>query len=206
MSREHARFSSEQGNPARLIQSASGPHDQVVATIKKMPFPLNSREFVGRILCATDTNGDLLVTSVPVHDVIDYGMKSRTVRGVARSLMRFIPFGESQCKVTYIQYLDAGGVVPTWVIESKIPLALNAVGDLRDEFQRDDEIDKMELDELARIIKREPQTYTAEEDVLVNKMQAKLGRLSGSSLRSWSRSTTSSGWARSSLTGAAVSL
>jgi len=104
------RNSSEEGNPARLRQRATSAHDQVFATIKKMPFPLNNREFMLRYLCATDTNGDLLVTYVPVDDVIDYGMSTRAVRAVSRALLRITPSGESQCKVTYIQYLDAGGV------------------------------------------------------------------------------------------------
>jgi len=77
-SRETLRVSSEQGDPAHLIQS--GPRDQLLATIKKMPFPLNNREFVGHQVCAKDTNGDLLITAVPVDDVIDYGMSTRTVR------------------------------------------------------------------------------------------------------------------------------
>ena len=84
-SRETLRVSREQGDPARVIQIGSGPHDQVLATIKKMPFPLNNREFVGRVLCATDTNGDLLVTYVPVDDKIDDGMSARSVRGVTRA-------------------------------------------------------------------------------------------------------------------------
>jgi len=123
------RISSEEGSPARLRPMANSSHDQVFATIKKMPFPLNYREFVSRQVCAADTNGDLLLTAVPVDDVIDYGMSTRTVRGVSRALMRFTPSGESQCKVAYIQYLDVGGAVPTWVFESKIPLSLSAVSE-----------------------------------------------------------------------------
>ena len=176
-SRERMRIDSEEGNPARLRQRANSAHDQVFATVKKMPFPLNNREFVARQLCTGDANGDLLVTIVPLDEVIDYGLKHRTVRGVSRALMRFTPFGESQCQVTYIQYLDANGRIPTFVVESKIPEALGAVGELRDEFQRDDEIDKLERDQLAKVIKEEPQTYTAEEDILINKVHAKLGML-----------------------------
>jgi len=176
-SRETVRISNEQGNPARVIQSGSGPHDQVLATIKRMPFPLNNREFVGRVVCAKDTNGDLLITAVPVDDVVDFGLSTRTVRAVSRALSRFTPYGESQCKVTLILYLDAGGVIPTRVVESKIPLALSAVGDLRDEFQRDDEIDKMERDELARVIKDEQQVYSEDEDSLIQRVQDKLGAL-----------------------------
>jgi len=171
------RISSEQGHPARLIVSGSGPHDYVLATIKKMPFPLQNREFVVRQVSAADTNGDLLYAALPVGDVIDYGMTSRTVRGVSRGIIRITPSGKSQCKITYNQYLDAGGVIPTRVIESKIPLALSAVVELRDEFQRDDEIDKMERDELARVIKDEQQVYSEDEDSLIQRVQDKLGAL-----------------------------
>jgi len=128
-------------------------------------------------LCAMDTNGDLLVTYVPIDDVIDYGLSARSVRGVTRALLRFTPSGESQCKATYIQYMDAGGVVPTRVVKSKIPLALSGVGEMRDEFQRDDEIDKMERDELARVMKDEQQVYSEDEDLLVQRVQDKLGAL-----------------------------
>ena len=177
ISRERVRLSSEQGHPARVIQSRGGPHDQVVATIKKMTFPLNNREFVARQVCATDTSGDLLITVVPIGDVIDYGMSTRTVRGVSRALMRFTPSGESQCKVTYIQYLDAGGVIPTRVVESNIPLALRGMGELRDEFQRDVEIDKMERNELVRVMKEEQQVYSEDEDSLIQRVQDKIGAL-----------------------------
>jgi len=81
----------------------------------------------------------------------------------------------TQCKVTYVQYLDAGGVIPTSVVESKIPLALGALGGLRDRFQRDDEIDEAVRSSLARIMERGPQTYSAEEHAMVNKVQVKLG-------------------------------
>jgi len=175
-SREQMRMSGEEGNLARLVQRVNGPHDQVVATIKKMPFPLNNREFVARNLCAADTNGDLLFASVPVDDVVDYGMNMRTVRGVARALVRFTPLGESQCKATHIQYLDAGGVIPARVIQRKIPLSLVPVGNLRDAFRRDDEIDKVELDGLARVMREEQQVYSEDEDSLIQRVQVSTER------------------------------
>ena len=177
MSRERMRINGEEGNPARLLLKNSNPHDQVVATIKKMPFPLYKREFINRQVCALDANGDLLISVVPVDDVVDYGMSTRAVRGVARGIMRLTPSGESQCKVTSIQYLDAGGVIPLRVIEAKLPLSLAAVGELRDEFQRDDEIDKMERDELARVVKEEQQVYSEDEDSLIQRVQDELGAL-----------------------------
>ena len=68
-------------------------------------------------------------------------------------------------------------MIPTRVVESKIPLALSAVGDLRDKFQRDDEIVKMERDELTRVIKDEQQVYSEDENSLIQRVQDKLGAL-----------------------------
>jgi len=176
-SRERGRMSREEQNPARILATSYTKHDNVIATIKKMPLLLSNREFVARLVCASDTSGDFLIAANPVDDIIDYGMRIRTVRGITRVLTRITPLGISQCRVTIHQYLDAGGVIPRSLAASKVPDALSPATEMRDAFQRDDEIDQLERDELARVIEDEPQTYTAEEDILVNKVNAKLGML-----------------------------
>jgi len=175
--RESTRESNEQGNPAGVVTLERSQHDHTVAMIKKMPFPLYNREFVGRMICATDANGDILIASVPVNDTVDYGLSTRTVRGVTRSFFRVASSSESRCRVTYCLYLDAGGRIPTWVVDAKLPLALSGINRLRDAFQRDDEIDKVARDELASCICDSPQIYTAEEDALINEVHVKLGTL-----------------------------
>ena len=75
VSRKNMRSSSEQKHPARLVQRRTGSNDAVIATIKKMPFPLRNREFVNRQVCCSDVNGDLLYSLVPADEVIDYGIK-----------------------------------------------------------------------------------------------------------------------------------
>jgi len=149
----------------------------VWAAIKKMPFPLRNREFVARQVAATDINDDFLVVAVSTDEVIDYGMNTNTVRGVSKVIMRLAPEGHERCKLTYHKYLDSGGQIPAFVVNAKLPLALGVVGKLRDAFQRDDEIDKVERDELTATIRDSPQTYTAEEDILINDVNVKLGVL-----------------------------
>jgi len=68
-------------------------------------------------------------------------------------------------------------VIPSRILDSKIPQALGAVCELRDQFQRDDEIDTMERDELARIVKDQPQVYSEDEDSLIQQVYVKLGML-----------------------------
>ena len=176
MSRERARINAEAGHPARLIHSGT-PHDCIVGTIKKFPFPLKNREFVNRQVSARGSNGDFVLAYDPLDNVLDYGMKTKAVRGVSRAFMRFSASGESACEVELYQYLDAAGSVPEWLVNSKAPQALATVVALQNQFQRDDEVDRLERDELARIVMDEPQTYTAEEDTMINAVHATLGSL-----------------------------
>ena len=94
-SRGRMRSSIEEGDPARLVGRMNDPNVTTSCIVKKMPFPMKSREFITRLVCATDTNGDVLVACVPADDVIDYGMNIRAVRGVSKSLIRFAPSGEN---------------------------------------------------------------------------------------------------------------
>ena len=64
-----------------------------------------------------------------------------------------------------------------FVLNQKIPDVLEAACEIRERFQRDDQVDQTERDELAATIRDSPQTYSAEEDILVNKVCVKLGAL-----------------------------
>jgi len=61
-------------------------------------------------------------------------------------------------------------------MNSKLPAALSVVPLFRENFERDDEFDRTERDELAGAI-REQQVYTAEEETMINNVNAKLGAL-----------------------------
>ena len=65
----------------------NSPHDWVVATIKKSPFPLYDREFRAHQVCAKDGN-TLLYGFVPAPDDVDYGGQFRVVRGTARAFLQ----------------------------------------------------------------------------------------------------------------------
>jgi len=101
------------GDRGRFIHKHNTQNDNVFATIKKMPFPLYSREFVARQICALDVNGDLLCVQKSCPDVADFGTKIKTVRAVSRQFARIVQLAANESKITLYQYLDAGGTVPT---------------------------------------------------------------------------------------------
>ena len=176
-SRDRMRISVEEDNPARLVVSEASPHDIVVATVKSLPFPLKKREFVFRQICYAEPDEEIVVVTESVDDDIDYGEIWKTVRGITRNFVRFLPLGNFQCRVEYFQYADAGGEIPVWIVNSKLPEALIVVDELRAEFQRDDEIDAEEREKLAEIVRAVPQVYSQEEESIIERVETKFSTL-----------------------------
>jgi hypothetical protein len=69
-----------------------------------------------------------------------------------------------------------GGRIPVFVVNRNLhrPLADDKI--MREMFQRDDEIDKVERDELAGAIEQE-QVYEEEEEAFIERVEDKLGGL-----------------------------
>ena len=174
-SRRRTKISYEEGNPARIVAMRSSAHDEVFATVKSFPFPLADREFVGRQLAAREPNGDFVMAFVSTDDEINYGVKLRTVRATTKWLIYFKSVAEMQCEVTFMQYFDGGGNVPKRVYNYKLQNALGAVEEMRSEFERDDEIDKLEHEEIAKVVREVDQVYTAEENEIIEQVMGKLG-------------------------------
>jgi len=93
-----------QGNPARLVWTTNGPHDNVIATVKKVPFPLRRREFVARQLSVDD--GVLSWFTYSVDANVDYGSKkcARAVRARTTAAARFKPVEgrDDQCELHFV--------------------------------------------------------------------------------------------------------
>jgi hypothetical protein len=177
-SRVRMLLSAEKGNPARLVVGGRSPHDVVVATIKKFPFPLSGREFVARQLCvAEECTNDIIIAVTPADDTVDYGMNIRVVRGSTRACFRFSPINDTQCSVTLCQYFDTRGLIPVFIVNSLIPTVLGALRECRIEFERDDEIDAAERANLAHTMEHEPQDHTEDEKELHGRVQSMLGSL-----------------------------
>jgi hypothetical protein len=161
--RENMRINKEEGTPALFIVTSNAPHDDTFAMVKKMPFPLRKREFINRKVHFMEPSGDLIICYEPVDVTVDYGANMRLIRAEARTLIRFSPTSPKSCNVVLYSWLDAGGRVPKWVTESKMPIALSGLNYLRELFERDEEIDALERNTIAAKICSEPQQYTSED-------------------------------------------
>jgi hypothetical protein len=161
--REKTRISKEGGDRARFIFKEHTKHDFELAVVKKMPFPLTSREFLNRRLSFKEPTGDLVLVfeALPNSTKVDYGANLKVVHGKTTGVYRFKSINDdTQCEVILVQHGDFGGLVPERVVVAKIPQALRGVAEMRELFQRDDAIDGAKTSELAAIIKCVPTAAT----------------------------------------------
>jgi hypothetical protein len=154
--REKMRISREEGNRARFIFKEHTKHDFEYALVAKMPFPLTDREFLARYLCFKELTGDLVLVfeALPDSTKVDYGANLKVVRGKSTGVVRFKSINDdTKCEVTLVGHFDAGGFVPERVAVAKIPQALSGVAEMRELFQRDDNVDSMDGNALAAAIR-----------------------------------------------------
>ncbi|GMH98487.1 hypothetical protein TrVE_jg9990 [Triparma verrucosa] len=149
---EKMRISRAAGHPARLVLTEEDGYplkdnEITVATVKRMPSFLNNREFVTRMIWKSE-EGKVVIAIESIDDNVDdaYGRKLRKTRGFTRALWEIVNFpqrgeegegeDQQQCKITMVQRLDAGGSIPAWVTNRKMPIALSAVQEAIIRFRR----------------------------------------------------------------------
>ena len=180
-SNERTKMSRERGDLARLeIARAeqTRANEKTIAVIEKSPFPLQDREYVSKLIWRVNSDGlSFSVAIWPAPDIVDYGdsiMTKKIVRGVLKGIFTATNVESignvRQCRVTYRQSVDAGGIMPNSVINSKlIPHHLMVVKEAIDYFKRDAEVDSAALSALAGVIKSKPQEYTADEKDMIKR-------------------------------------
>ena len=169
-SNERVRRSCEKGDPARLVLENNAAANEITgASVKAMPFPLKDREFVVKMIWKSIEAGvNIAFESVDTAVVVDYGTSFNTVRARSRGFYRIENLPDrgqvKQCRCTLYQNIDAGGIVPTRVMNLKLPYALSPVQQAIKEFRQDKKIDEADRAELAAFIreKHEDQEYSLE--------------------------------------------
>ena len=84
-----------------------------------------------------------------------------------------------QCRVTLYQYIDAGGILPVWLINHKLPQALSAVKETLNEFKEDEKIDDAERAALSEHFSKTwpTEVYSKEEQDTLDTVRSKFDAL-----------------------------
>ncbi|GMH53066.1 hypothetical protein TrST_g11050 [Triparma strigata] len=175
-SKERKRVSRSERNPARFELTEKAKRNEIcLATVKRFPFPIDNREFVVRQIWKSEGLGTkvdkVLIAFESIDDEVDYGKKLKKTRGLTSGMFIYENLrdraGANQCKVTLVQNVESGGYVPVWVLNKMLPQQLSSIQQMVDIYRKDDEIDKAEIDEIARKIKASnSEVYSEEENKL----------------------------------------
>ncbi|GMH88273.1 hypothetical protein TL16_g11109 [Triparma laevis f. inornata] len=178
-SNERMRIHKEFKKPARLeLREKSRVNENTAATVKKFPFFLDNREFLFVQIWKSE-EGHVSIASESVDGEVDHGVKLKKTRGFSRAIWQIedLPLrgGAKQCRATFIQQLDAGGSIPTWVVVKKVPQQLSVVQEAIDKFRQDEEVDAAEVGELAKFIRERAQdeVYSEAENALLERIRQK---------------------------------
>ena len=172
-------------NPREIIQQLS-PNHNVLSTIKFLPWPIHSRQFIYESTWtklddytyiyawrppASSRQYDRLVNIGRYHN-------SRLIKGEARGFVVLRDIGHQKCEVNYVHNIDAKGRIPIKLMDTLIPRSLSSVFQMRKTFNRDDELDQISRDKLVAIMKQRQTPgggHSEEEIALVERISHEMG-------------------------------
>jgi len=168
-SRQRLALEREKGSSVRLEirKELKKVNERRYSTIKVMPFPLRSREFVQKFVWRKIENG-IQIAWAPTKDIIDYGGgMGRVVRGINRGIFTAINEKSAgkvpQCRLKILSYLDGGGFLPTYIVQTQVPKTLAVIKTLSDTFKLDEKIDTDALALQIEMIRNKKQHYKPSE-------------------------------------------
>jgi len=174
-------------NPREVIKHIAS-NQNVLSTIKTLPWPLNARQFIYENTWTKQVDDTYIYAWRPPttdefddNRLVDIGnhKAKELVQGESRGFVILKNVGDQKCDLTYVQHVDAKGNLPVKVMNREIPKGLRNIFQLREKFNRDDEIDQEERNELMRVMKNdnENEVYSEEENEMVGRITKKMERV-----------------------------
>jgi len=170
-------------NPREVIKHISPTHN-VLSSIKALPWPLRSRQFIYENTWTKQDDDTYVYAWRPPtthkfddNHLVDIGnhKANRLVQGESRGFVILKNVGNQKCELTWVQHLQVNGNIPAQVMDRQVPRSLGFVFQVHERFNRDDEIDQEERNELMGVMKNhENEIYSEEENEMVGRITIKM--------------------------------
>ena len=119
--------------------------------------------------------------------LVDIGKNKqrRLVRGASKGIVAIKNLDEHSSKLTWIQQGDQKGNVPRKIMETQIHRTLHLVFQVREKFNRDDEVDTMERLELMEIMRSvyQDEVYDSDKTSLIDSIRSRMTAVPNDSFR-----------------------
>jgi len=170
-------------NPREVIKHKA-PNHNVLSTIKALPWPLRARQFIYENTW-TKQDDDAYVfawrpqTTDKYDDnrLVDIGNNkaNKLIQAKSKGFCTLTNVGNQKCEMMFITHTDARGTIPAKVMDRQVPRALGFVFQVHERFNRDDEIDQEERNELMGVMKNNKnEVYKEEENEMVKRITKKM--------------------------------
>ena len=191
-------------NPREVIKTIA-PNHIVVSSIKDLPWPLKNRHFIYECVWTRKPDGSFVFAFQPPEneeDEIDCGLinlginrNRQLLKAESRGFVIIKPTKEyniDSCEVTWVQKLNGKGSIPPKIMERVIPRSLQLVSQVREKFCRDDDIDRIERENLMAIMqnatdKEKGEVYEESEMQLIDEVRKQMNFASDDDFRPLSR-------------------
>jgi len=170
-------------NPREVIKHISLNHN-VFSTIKALPWPLNARQFIYENTWTKQDDDTYVYSWRPPtthkfddNRLVDIGKHkaNKLVRAESKGFCTLTNVGNQKCELTWVQHINMNGNIPAKLMDKQIPRSLGSLFQLRETFNRDDEIDQEERNELMGVMKNhENEIYSEEENEMVGRITIKM--------------------------------
>ena len=182
-----------QKNPREIIKTIANNHS-VISTIKDLPRPLRTRQFIYENAWVKQPDGSYVLASRPPatdefedNRLIDIGKNKqrRMVRGESRGFVVIRNLDEQKSKLTWILQVDVKGNISSPIMNKSIARSLRPVFQVREKFTRNDEVDKMERQTLMDIMRSsyQEEVYDVDETTLIDSIRSRMAAVPNDAFR-----------------------
>ena len=173
-SNERMALHSVSKNSAKLIAKRTSFNDQVIASVRRLPWPFHKREFVARYIAWSDSAEGTYYLAIDSKGVaadynVDYGSRLKLVRGEITAIVKFSQHSAGRTNVELSQYLSPNAsYIPNFIKNAKLPESLKPILDAQKRFNRDDEIDGAVRAETSMLLFEGKVALSSEEISVIN--------------------------------------
>jgi hypothetical protein len=116
------------------VDEAPNDHSQTIYVKKRLPSPLSDREFLSKSIWKSTGHGNYVYTVSSVESDRRSPLPS-VVRGSIMTVMKITRLKESTTRLEYILHPDAGGSIPSAVMNIRLNLQLEYVTEIQKYYQ-----------------------------------------------------------------------
>ena len=153
----------------------------MLSTIKALPWPLRARQFIYENTWTKQDDDTYVFAWRPpptdkyddywLVDIIGNNKANKLIQAKSKGFCTLTNVGNQKCEFTWVQHINMNGNIPAKVMDRQIPRSLNVIFQVRETFNRDDEIDQEERNEMMGVMKNdENEVYSEEENEMVGRI------------------------------------